>query len=80
MAQQTNQDATKLYDLPEVDAEMLYLYEWYCEVKGAENLTYSEIQSWDKLRCNGITPDETAVLMLIDMDFYSVRNGDTATE
>lgn len=57
--------------MPEVDEEILYLFRWFHEVKGGEPLTYQEIENWNKLKCYDITPDEVAVLMKLDTDFYN---------
>ena len=58
----------------------LYLLQWYFELSGAENLTYSEIESWSKLKKRELEPFEVDALMTLDRmkrvaDFESMNKG-----
>lgn len=74
VAQQTGQSVESLLAIPEVKDSILYLWGWFCQIKGAEPLTYFEIEAWNNLKGHGITPEEVEVLMILDADFYQTRS------
>ena len=67
MAEQTGRDLEGLLAVPEVPQEILYIFDWFCQARGSEGLTYQEIAAWDNLTGHGITPDETEALMSLDL-------------
>ena len=75
MCKHTGQDPEVLYKLPKITPECLYLYSYYCEVRGQEPLTYREVESWAKLMGNELTPDEVKMLFALDNAFFEVRQG-----
>ncbi len=74
MAEQTGRDLEGLLALPEVPQEILYLFDWFCQARGSESLTYQEIKAWDSLTGHGITPDETDALMLLNCDLNTSQS------
>lgn len=67
MAEQTGRDLSGLLALPEVPQEVLYLFDWFCQARGSEALTYQEIAAWDNLTGHGVTPEETEAMMSLDL-------------
>jgi hypothetical protein len=60
--------------------ETVYLLQWYSELSGAENLTYSEIESWSKLKKRDLEPFEVDALIALDRikrtaDFENMSKG-----
>lgn len=73
VAKQTGQDSRKLYALPEIDLELLYLFGYYCNVKGQEPLTFQELGAWTRLTGTELTPGEVDLLFMLDTAFYETR-------
>ena len=73
VAKRRGVDPSTLYKLPECPPECLYLLEWFCEVRGAEPLTFQEVEAWDGLRGVGVTPEEVKALMLLDKELQTVQ-------
>ncbi len=71
MAEQTGRDLDGLLELPEVRQEILYIFDWFCQARGSEALTYQEIKAWDSLTGHGITSEETQALMTLDCDLLT---------
>ena len=55
---------------------MLYILDWFWEIKRGETLTFQEIETWSRLTGRDIQPQEVAILMELDLDFYTVINAD----
>lgn len=70
MAKQTGKDPAVLYAVPALDAELLYLYDHFCEVKGQDPLTYRELDAWQNLTGVKLSPGELEVLFVLDAAFY----------
>lgn len=73
VAKQTGRDPEKLYDLPEIEQELLYLFRHYCNVKGQEPLTFQELDAWTRLTGTELTPGEVDILFMLDTAFYETR-------
>lgn len=44
-----------------------YLLDWYCELRGGEYLTFTEIRNWTELMNIELTPEEVDVLKQLDI-------------
>lgn len=73
VAEQTRRDPLVLYKLPEVEKEVLYLFRYFCDVKGQDPLTYVELQAWMNLTGTQLTPGEVDTLFMLDSVFYESR-------
>jgi hypothetical protein len=74
VAKQTGKDPAELYRLPEIEQELLYLFDYYGNIKGQEPLTFREVDSWQRLTGYQLSPAEVELLFLIDTTFYTVKN------
>ena len=74
VAKQTGKDISKLYDLPEIAPEALYLFGYFCEVKGEGPLTYMEVEAWARLSGRRLTPGEVDILFMLDATFYESKS------
>ena len=59
--------------MPDVDPELVFILKWFFEVKGANPLSYQEIEAWQKLKSIDIEPGEVEILMMLDCDFYEMK-------
>jgi len=63
-----------LYKLPKCNPKILYLIEWFYDLKKSpEPITYSEIEAWSKLTNKAVTPNEVEAIMRLDLQ-YSITN------
>jgi len=73
VAEHTGREASKLYKIPEIEPELLYLWGYYCNIKGHEPLTFVELEAWQRVTGKTLTPGEADLLFLIDSAFYKVQ-------
>ena len=63
-----------LYKLPKCNPKILYLIEWFYDLKKSpEPITYSEIEAWSRLTNKAVTPDEVEAITRLDL-YYSKAN------
>ena len=62
-------------ELPEVEEKILYILEWFYEIKSGEPITYLEIEAWNRLKSIGISADEVEGIMAMDLEFLKSQNG-----
>ena len=63
----TGKKPQQLKDLPEPPRELIYLWEWYCEMAvGDSSLTFTEIRSWSELHGIALTINEVSLLRKLD--------------
>lgn len=76
VAKQTGRDLDTLLALPDVDEELLYLLNWFYELKqfSGECITYADIESWDRLNGYGVTPDEVKILLQLELQRITPDN------
>lgn len=73
---QTGHKPKQLRELPDMPSELAYIFNWYLQVKGAERLTYSELQSWSGLTKTQLLPTEVEVIMQLDRIYWRVMASD----
>lgn len=49
-----------------------YLLSWYCELRGGENLTFTEIRNWAELKNISLEPYEVDALKQLDILYHKV--------
>ena len=75
VAKQTGKDLTKLLNLPEIETELLYIFDDYCMIKGSEPLTWTEIKHWSDLTGSNPNNFELECMMALDTEFYKIHYG-----
>lgn len=73
MATQRKVDPRKLYNLPEIEPEALYLFNYYNDIRGRDALTYTEIDAWQRVTGVELCPGEVEILFLLDTTFYATQ-------
>jgi len=63
-----------LQDKPDLDDNLTYLWNDYCDIrKGCENISYLELQAYQNVSGNNLTPWE--VSMMLELDLIRRQNG-----
>jgi hypothetical protein len=74
VALQTKTDPDKLYKIPEIEPEILYLFGYYTNLKGRDPLTFLEIDAWQRVTGLELCPGEVEILFLLDTAFYLTQS------
>jgi len=59
-----------LKDQPKLDPDWRYLVDWYVEVRGSEQLTFTEIKNWSELACVNLAHWEVNIIKTLDRIYW----------